>query len=163
MSRLEANPYAPPKVASELPDSRPSVLVDGRFLVVGRIAALPSRCVITNASASSADRRTRHFDWAPSFRLVLRRRRCRLSYCISSKPRNVNYVLKTAIGTVAFAVAFLFVGYYAVLLSPVIAVYVAALPADRLRVVNERDGRFWIAGCGEEFLQSCKQEFGTYG
>lgn len=155
------NPYAPPTVIEELEPERPEISVDGQYLVVRNGAVLPSRCVVTNKpTESAADRFWRIFEWAPSFRPVLRRGKCRVSYCVHRDRRYSHYrnrfIMSLALLLLAWLVFGNFVWWFAIL----IPINMFGTSVDPLRVKTVKDGYFWIEGCGEQFLTECMHQFG---
>jgi hypothetical protein len=159
---MDDNPYASPRYSSENPERRPDIYVDGQFIVVRDNAVLPSRCVITNEAVSAGDRRTRGFEWAPSFRLVLARHRCRLSYCVNRKHRLGKYRIRFVVGLASILAGWLFLGIHVLWIVPVILMVLASLSVDRLRVTAVKDDQFWLTGFGDAFLKSCENEYGIF-
>ena len=158
---MDDNPYAPPRQPSNLPDPRPQVCVDGRYLVVRDGAFLPARCVFTNEDVTRRDRRTRRFNFAPSFRVAIGRHRCRISYCMSRKQRLTLYRNRTLVFIVAASLGWLF--FSPRLLAFLSAALITATTfRNQLSVKKAKDGQFWIDGCGDAFLAACRNEFGIY-
>ncbi len=155
---MDHNPYAPPRQLIGAPEVRPDVYVDGRYLVIRDKAVLPLRCVITNQPVSPTDRRGRTFEWAPSFRCVLRRRRCHLSYCVHRAHRIALYRRRSVFSLVAVFVGWSVLGIHVLWFFPLIPLAIGGFPVDRLAVKRAEDGHFWIAGCGEAFLRSCEDD-----
>jgi len=158
------NPYSPPETQDSLPWQNTDICVDGEYLVLRDGAVLPQRCVLTNQPVKPVDRRQRRFAWAPSFRLAVRRHRCRVSYCVNSRYRQSQQLLRI-LGAVAWFVLVIFaylVVTSSLLMSAIFAV-AAAWPLSRhepLRIKHAKDGHFWFTGCSSAFLSSCETEFG---
>lgn len=155
------NPYAPPTVVLEPEPERPEITVDGRYLILRNGAVLPSRCVVTNKpTQSAADRFWRVFEWAPSFRPVLRRGRCRVSYCVHRDQRLTHYRNRFLFGFTLLLIAWLALGNFVWWFSLLIPVNMFGTPVDPLRVRSMKNGYFWIEGCSEDYLRDCAQQFG---
>ncbi|MGE0755570.1 MAG: hypothetical protein AB7O38_01050 [Pirellulaceae bacterium] len=159
---MDPNPYAPPQeIVLDLEPSR-EIFVDGDCLVVYDQAVLPNRCVATNRPARPRELRTRRFEWAPSFRLVLRRRVCHLSFYLSSRHARARYLVRLAVVAVATLLGVFWWGGIVWPLAFALLMIVGLAPVDGLSVEYERRGQFWIHGFGPEFLASCRQEFGPH-
>ena len=157
----EFNPYASPSSRAANHAKIRNGRVDGKCVVVTNGTELPLRCVVTNANCDATDQRLRKLRYAPTFRLVISHRSCRLLCCVSAARRKRRLLLLT--------VAFLgIVGTFWMLFGELViggivaAVFVLAVPPDRLKIVNHRNGEFWIKGFNGDFLDSIVAENGWH-
>jgi len=153
------NPYASPAVRAERLPPVSVDRVDGDCIVVSNGSVLPNRCVVTNVPCDLSDQRIKKFRYAPSFHLVVSRRTCRLYYCLSAMYRKRIYLIRAILFASIFATLWFFCGT-AIIAAVVATIFIFSLPADHLRVVNCRDGEFWIRGFHRDFLESLVAEDG---
>ena len=156
---MNENPYTPPVAVEETAVERPEISIDGSFLVVRSGAVLPSRCVVTNKKTNgNADRFWRVFEWAPTFRPVLRRGKCRVSYCVHSDRRWAHYRNRFVLSLLLLVACWIPFGNGVWWFAILIPVVMFGTAVDPLRVRTMKDGYFWIEGCGLEFLRECENE-----
>lgn len=160
------NPYAAPESQNDSESSQPQphIWVEGEFLIVSDGATLPPRCVFTNEPVNEP-LLTQTLKWAPSFRPVITERKIRVTFAVNSR-RQKRQRLKRHITSGLQALA-------AVLLYKVTGILFASIlimgagimifleNPPFLPVRKCRNDRFWLKGCGPEFLASCRDEFGT--
>lgn len=156
------NPYDPPRVdsPSELPANY--IRVDGRYLVLGRKAILPARCVVTNEQTTEFDRIGRRLKWAPPLRVVVSMKECQLVYSVNRRRRAARRYWSLGLAVAATVGTFLLGIAHAPWIALTVYLVIRAINAGPLSVRNARDDRFWISGCGRPFLESCEQEFGIF-
>jgi hypothetical protein len=153
---MEINPYASPceqTESNEVPLGE--YYVDGSYLVVTDGAVLPMRCVVTGELVSAEDRETKQFEWAPSFRLVLHRRKCIVSFYVSHRVRRKEFWKRVLWGLVTPLLGWFWVGPYALWLLLILPFHIWRTDVIPMKVHREANGRFWISGCGQAFLASC--------
>ena len=161
------NPYAAPKFNEDPEPDAPlaRIWVEGRFLVVASGVELPSRCVFTNEPVNDP-LLAQTLKWAPSFRPVISEQRIRLKLAVSIRKQR-RQRLRRFIGGAAQVTAALLLylisqdlGFFSGVL--VFSGIVAAVQKPTfLQVSKCKHDRFWLRGCGPEFLASCLNEFGT--
>lgn len=150
----ELNPYAPPKSpAVPVPtQTLREPRVEGNCIVVNSGIALPLRCVVTNTTCDLTNQRRRKLSYAPSFRLVTWHRTCSV-YCCVSKSKRKRYLLLSLLAYSLFFVL-LWLSCGIILLAVVFATAaLSTVSPDRLKVVNYRNGEFWIKGLPNEYLE----------
>jgi hypothetical protein len=176
---MSANPYESPMADTEptAPSRQQRACVDGEFLVISASAVLPKRCVKTNRPLADSDLRRNYLFTSPRWRLLavylllgplfagpvylMVSKRCKLTYGLDAaveeryrRSRRVNgiIVLLLFCETLILAVTHngLACGLFALLC--LIAALGHQFGHEPLRIVKHRDGRFWIAGCCDEFL-----------
>lgn len=166
----DLNPYAPP---TEVRDSSPSVAVDsdlvsvdGEYLVVRPGAVLPSRCVLTNQELDERQRRRDVLRWARPGRFVVLRQQCGMSYCLSPEfvRSHQQWMLRQLLIVACICVPLtLWLQTYVLVLMALIAFCdLRDWRPKPLKIKTSRNGRYWIEGCGDEFLQACQQELGDF-
>jgi hypothetical protein len=166
---IDKNPYAAPDSAEPLAKKAfPPFEVRGQYLLIESGAHLPQRCIKTNEEVPVGQRVDHVFQWAPSFRLALRYRQCRLTFYLSERKQREIKRVKTAGwfllicgGLVPLVAAVLGGGVTgrsgALLALPGgIALLAATQTMSQLRIVRFRDGRYWVHGFSKEFLQSLR-------
>ena len=147
------NPYSSPGVPASVLQPIREARVDGRCIVVNSGTQLPLRCVTTNVDCSHDDLRARLLSYAPSFRLVVSRRRCRVFRCLSAARRKRHLFVRLLLAIGILPLLWFFCGM--VIVAGILATTLfMALPPDRLKVVNYRNGEFWIEGFSEDFFDS---------
>ena len=155
------------------------IRVDGRRLVIRSDTTLPSRCIKTNEPVDHPPK-TKTLYWAhPAWLLLilvnilillivylLVQKKCRLTFSISRaqqdriRARTLVSWLVLIVGVAAIAVGAFQNGPAVWIIFGVpsmVAGLVSAFIVSRpLHVAKEKDGEFWIAGCGKEFLDSIR-------
>lgn len=169
--RDETNPYAPPMIdpgnAPELP--RQKFEVRGPCLVVESGAHLPMRCVKTNETVTAEQMIEHEFRYSPPYRIALRTKMCALKFYVSERKRRQRWLVRVIGGAlVVVGLALQAVGYlihnnatsaYGVPLGLCGAlIIISAMSNNYLRVVQYRDGRFWVTGFDRAFLAACAAE-----
>lgn len=161
------NPYAAPKsYETSVPDAQlPRIWVDGRFLVVANGVQLPSRCVLTNEPVNEP-LLTRTFKWAPSFRPVISEQKIRVKLAVNIRRQRRQRLVRHAVGfsQVAAAIALYNVSEDLAFICGILVLTAIVAFVEKptfLVVTKSRNDRFWLKGCGPEFLASIQQEFGT--
>lgn len=149
----ELNPYTPPGLPTKALQPVREVRVDGHCVVVSSGLQLPMRCVMTNADCSPSDQSLRTLSYAPSFQLVISRQQCHLCRCVSPASRKRYLFIRLLWTAGIFAVFWIFFGF-AVIAGAIATAFFLSLPPDHLRIVNYRNGEFWIIGFNEDFLES---------
>ena len=155
----EMNPYASPRVRVEKVAQAPTPRgrIEGDCVVIRSGGVLPMRCCATNAECGPADQRVRKFSFAPSFRLVIARRKCRLFYYLCKTRRGYIFWSRVLAVSIFFAGIWLGVGLLALVFAFIIY---SGSASDGLKVVKFRDGEFWIKGGHAGFLDSLVAEDG---
>ena len=149
----EFNPYATPRSPVKIAATLRGARVDGNCVVVNSGIELPLRCVATNVDCSAADRKLRKLSYAPSFRLVVRRRNCHFFRCLSPSRKNRYLLIRTLVFTGFFATLWIVCGMILVA-GPIAAAFLLTVQPDRLRIVAYKNGEFWIKGFSANFLES---------
>lgn len=149
----EFNPFASPAVAVACPSPR-EFRVHGDCVVVTSGCKLPLRCIATNAPCDVDDQNYQRLTYAPSFRLVINRRTCYLTYCTHPKLRKPAFLVRCFVSLVSFlAIAWMLPGAIIMPVSVAVAAFFI-VPRDRLKIVNHKNGEYWIKGFSESFLDS---------
>lgn len=162
------NPYAAPtsQDASDTDAPLPQIWVDGRFLVVANGGKLPSRCVFTNEPVPEP-LLDQTFKWAPSFRPVISERKIRLKFAVNLRRQRKQRLVRFAGSLAQVLAAITFYTCVSENLSFISGILIlSAIVAfvekpTYLAISKCQNDRFWLAGCGSEFLASCIDEFGT--
>ena len=162
----DENPYAPPETP-DFPESAelPPISVVGEYLVVTAGTELPRRCVFTNQLVERS-LEAQPLRWTPLFkRRNWRLGQLRLAVCDSRRRRHrIRPYLAAGALNVAAIVFYLMDGQA---FAPIIIIFCAVLMVldlpPYLPVAKYQNERFWLKGCGEEFLQSCREEFASVG
>lgn len=157
---MDDNPYASPQAEQQdVEYDRRSVDVDGKYLVVRNNVVLPARCVVTNEPTQPNAVIRVTLKWAPSFRLVISRHRCRVTYSLSKREwRRVNFyrMFDIAMGTALGAMLGGVVG------ASILGAFGCAVAFVRnrgpLQLRRAERGHYWLLGCGEPFLNSIREE-----
>lgn len=149
----EINPYASPRgrIAKGTKAQAEGARIEGVCVVIRSGAELPMRCCTTNAECGLADQVIREFRYAPSFRLVIKRRNCRMIYYLCKSRREYFFWSRV------LAVAILFLGLwfgFGLLAFVILLLILGTVSRDRLRVVKFSDGEFWIRGFNADFLDT---------
>ena len=118
------------------------------------------RCCATNAECGPADQRVRKFSFAPSFRLVITRRKCRLFYCLCKTRRGYNFWSRVLAVSIFLAGLWFELGLPLLLALVFAFIIYSGSASDGLKVVKFRDGEFWIKGFHAGFLDSLVAEDG---
>ncbi len=164
---MSDNPYAVTDVDQF--KATHQIEVDGDCIVVHSPAELPARCIISNVPTPSNHARLRwNLTWkGKPFRLQLRRKYCDLTFSATRRVRlrtNANgladLLMIPAFALLAIAYSD---GISGLVLLGLIAILVGLFAwlrvvAVQLKVVDHRDGRFWIRGCSPEFLDQLSNE-----
>jgi hypothetical protein len=155
---IDPNPYAAPTTSAylETPDSQ-IFFVHEDCLVVSNGAVLPMRCVRTNKPAMDDERVSLLLEWSPSFRLVISKSKCFLTFyeCKSTRrQRNLGLIIFGGVLILLTFISWLPIFLLGFLAFPL-------LLRGSVRIAHHQDGMFWITGFGEEFLKQCREEFGT--
>lgn len=151
----EINPYAAPILSTDNRSQTRGSRIEGNCIVVSEWTVLPMRCISTNMPCNTSKKWLLTLSYAPSFRLMLKRRYCRLTYCQANDSFWIRALLAVAIFSSLAIARF----------SWITAAVIAAIPLltkfpNRLKVVKYRDGEFWIKGFHNDFLQSLVDEDG---
>lgn len=149
----EMNPYASPRgrIVKSSKAQAEGARIEGGCVVIRSGGVLPMRCCATNAECGPADQTIRKFSYAPSFRLVIARRNCRMTYYLCKSRREYFFWSRV------LAVTILFVGLwfgFGLLAFVFLLVILGTVTRDRLRVVKYSDGEFWIRGFNADFLDA---------
>ena len=174
---MSDNPYASLSLPEPTSDTSHTdsieVDVDSGRLLVGEETTLPQRCVITNLPGPRLRLVRQQLVWSGRpFQVVVSSRTCQLNYYVLPRIRRQTGLRKLGGGLVIAGITLLLALLFGIDLSdsPTAAIPLAAgaiaivvggawlqtLAAVDLRVVRYRDGRFWISGCGTEFLTSLR-------
>lgn len=149
----EFNPYAAPRSPVKIAETLRGARVDGNCIVVNSGIELPLRCVATNEDCSLADRKLRKLSYAPSFRLVISRRNCHFSCCLSPSLKKRYLLIRTLVFAGLFATLWILCGLI-IVAGPIAAAFLFAIQPDHLRIVAYQNGEFWIKGFNTNFLES---------
>lgn len=158
------NPYAAPKShdISE-PDWAQRIWVDGEFLVVSDGVKLPQRCVFTNEPVDEPPL-VQTLKWAPSFRPVISETKIRVTYAVNrrrQKRRRLNRHIVASLQALAAVLLYAATGNpFPSTVVVVTGVLIFLEERPFLVVSKSKNDRFWLRGCGPEFLASCREEFG---
>lgn len=162
---IDSNPYAAPdSIIEEAYHAPPKsyIAVEGSYLVVGPETRLPARCVVNNQPAKESERRLRELTWAPPFRLVLRPKICLVSYCISRRSRRPIRIYRLTL-LAGVLVGTLLWGAQAFILLLLTAAFLGQLwKSDPIWIRKVEGDYYWIAGCGREFVRSCREQYGEH-
>ncbi len=158
---------------------RSGFYVDGKYLVARSEVELPGRCVKTNEPVDGKAI-TKTLSWAnPAVSLLVLvnvivliivymivRKQCRITFYLSPAVRRrigirvliPLLVMLGGIGAIVVGIQLsealpVVVGIAVTLISMI----TAAMLARPLVIAKAKDGRFWIKGCGREFLASLEQ------
>lgn len=164
----DENPYAAPTsqdTSEPNPDwPLPQIWVDGKFLVVADGVTLPQRCVFTNEPVNEP-RLVQTLKWAPTFKLVITERKARVTYAVNRRRQKKQRLKRYTVSSLQ-AVGALLLYLATNNLLPSIFIAVSGIPVFLEKPVflvakKCKNDRFWLRGCGPEFLASCVDEFGT--
>ena len=159
------NPYAAP----DSPGNGVEIDVAGSYLIVGRRARLPKRCVFTNQPTGWASWTRPSLRWTGSGGRVVAKT-CDLVHGTCWKLRL--QIWQQTIGgfLIILGAMGLFVGaigsnqesalWGGALLAAGFAVAWWAGDPPKLKVTDYQEGRFWIEGCSAEFLEQLASDLG---
>lgn len=155
------NPYAAPisSTMQRAPTGEPRI--EGNCIVVSSWIVLPMRCIATNVPCDTSKQQLAKLSYAPTFRLVLRRRYCRLTFCRTYSGLWIRALLSVALFSMFSMVAYFSASVFILFLAMALAAvpFIPQSP-NRLKIVKHKDGEFWIKGFHADFLQSLVEEDG---
>lgn len=155
----DLNPYAPPPPVDEI--SHTTILdpewfeIEGKLVVVPANARLPDFCVVTGEPVAGG-RRTQRILYSRPFRIALKKDVCLVSYCLSRGYLGRRWAIGITIAVLGPLILIMFWGWQSLVLSMLIPLYVLQSPWRRLKVVNSENGKFWLKGCSQTFLERCQ-------
>ena len=153
------------------------IRVDGRHLVIRPDTTLPNRCIKTNEPVEHPPR-TKTLYWAhPAWLLLilvniivllivylLVQKKCRVTFSISRAQRDrIRARTTVSLLVLVAGVAAIVVGAFQQepivwvicgIIGAFIGLILTFIVSRPLHVAKEKNGEFWIAGCGKEFLDS---------
>jgi len=183
---MDHNPYKPPVVVDgpiDIP-GRPLISVHGKYLVVASGVTLPPRCVKSNAKVTEQDMRRKVFAWcSPWVALTILislcvtvilyfvlRKSCEVTFglhpAVRAKYRNrLIFKLLLTVGLL-LAIPMLAAAESEAILGVAVLMFLVSFIAllignSPLSVAKYGDGRFWIKGCSQEFLDDLVGEKAT--